>query len=45
MIIYKVGILNAQLVKSNLATRKHYRLKLSTRKTQLSTRKIISLNL
>ena len=40
MIICKIGILNVQLVKSNLATRKHYRLKLSTRKKQLATLKI-----
>ena len=33
MIICKIDILNVQLVKSNLATRQHYRLKLSTRKT------------
>ena len=31
MIICKIGILTVQLVKSNLASRKDYRLKLSTR--------------
>ena len=40
MIICKIGILNVQLVKSNLATRKHYGIKLSTRKKQLATLKI-----
>ena len=33
MTICKIDILNVELVKSNLATRQHYRLKLSTRKT------------
>ena len=32
MVIRKIGILNVQLVKSNSATCKHYRLKLSNRK-------------
>ena len=53
MVIRKIGIVNVQLVKGNFATRKHYHLKLSTCKfinfhlikTQLATRKIISLNL
>ena len=42
MRICKIGILNVQLVISNLATRKHYRLKLSTRKKQLATHNFIS---
>ena len=33
MIICKIDILNVQIWKSNLATRQHYRLKLSTCKT------------
>ena len=33
VIICKIAISNVQLVKSNLKARKHYRLKLSTRKT------------
>ena len=43
MVIRKIGIVNVQLVKDNFATRKHYHLKLSTRKKQLAirTKKII----
>ena len=37
MTICKIDILNVELVKSNLATRQHYRLKLSTRKTLSNT--------
>ena len=40
MIIRKIGILNVQLVKGNFATHKHYHLKLSTRKKQLTAGKI-----
>ena len=40
MVTCKIGILNVQPVKSNLATRKHHLLKLSTRKKQLATLKI-----
>ena len=44
MVIRKIGIVNVKLVKGNFATRKHYHLKLSTRKKQLATRKIKFLN-
>ena len=40
MISRKIGILNIQLVKGNFATRKHYHLKLSTRKKQLTAGKM-----
>ena len=44
MVIPKIGILSFKLVKGNIATRKHYHLKLSTCKKQLATRKISFLN-
>ena len=41
IVIYKIDIVNAQLVKGNFAPRKHYHLKLSTREKQLTTLKIV----
>ena len=32
IVIHKIDIVNVQLIKGNFATRKHYQLKLSTRK-------------
>ena len=44
MAIRKISIVNFQLVKGNFAARKHYHLKLATRKKQLATRKAKFLN-
>ena len=43
MVIRKIGIVNFKLVTGNFATRKHYHLKLSTRKKQLATCKSLRL--
>ena len=40
MVIRKIGTVNVQPVKGKFATRKHFQLKLSTRKKQLVTRKM-----
>ena len=45
MVIRKIVIVIVQPVKRNFAIHKHYRLKLSTRKKQLATRKIKFINL